>query len=275
MEYLQPNYKNKSLPVYSSVQKKRKVLAVSHFHEGIELIRVNNGKVECYLGKEKCLCSRGDIIFVPPNKVHSVLSVSEDAEIQGVVFDLHSVIGKNSEIPVDLILNKDRVNTSFYLNGSKQNVTVNKLFCEIIDKYSDESLTYELEMKALLCKLTAFLVQLYHADFEEIKELDRLRPVIKYIKENYKETIYISELSNMLNICNDHLIRLFNEIMGITPAKYINNVRLEEAQKLLTNTSMTVTEISYAVGFSSVNYMSKVFKEVFELTPSLYRKNNR
>ncbi len=275
MEYLQPKYKDRNIPIYSSIQKGRKVLAISHFHEGIELIKVNSGKVECYLGKEKHLCSKGDIIFVPSNAVHSVLSMSENAEIQGVVFDLWAVSGQNSTIPIDLILNKDRVNMTFYQYGSEMNGIIGGLFCKIIDKYSTQSMTYELEMRALLCELTAVLVKFYYADFDEINEINRLQPIIRYIKENYKEIIHISELSGMLNVCNDHLIRLFNGTIGITPTKYINNVRLEEAQKLLTNTDMSVTEISYTVGFSSVNYMSKVFKEIFGLTPSRYRKNNR
>ena len=51
----------------------------------------------------------------------------------------------------------------------------------------------------------------------------------------------------------------------------MNNVRLEEMQKLLANTDKSITEISYMVGFSNINYMSKVFKGVFGLTPTQYR----
>ncbi len=275
MEYLQPKYKNRSIPIYSSIQKNRKVLAISHFHNGIEIIRINSGEVECFLGKEKYICAKGDIVFVPPNSIHSVLSLSENAEIQGVVFDISAVTGQNPSVPIDVILNKDRVKKTVYRNNTELNSIINQIFCEIVDKYSVTDFAYELEMRALLCKLTAVLVKEYYIALDEIKEFNRLKPVIQYIKENYKEPIRISELSSLLNVCDDHLIRLFNEAVRITPARYINNVRLEKAQKLLIDTDMSITEISYSVGFSGVNYMSKVFKEVFGLTPIRYRKNNR
>ena len=274
MEYLQPHYKSIGIPIYCTKQSGRKVLAIPHFHEGIEIIRVNSGEVECSIGKENYLCCKGDILFVPPKSVHGVLSISNDAEIQGAVFDMSAVIGPNSSVPVDLILNKDRIKMPFYRDGSEFNNRINKIFSEIVDRYNISNIKYELEMRALLCKLTAELVDFYYDGFDEIKEIDRLQPVIRYIKENYRETISISDLSKLLNVCNDHLIRLFNDTIGITPTKYINNVRLEEMQKLLTNTDISITEISYMVGFSSASYVSKVFKEIFGVTPSQYRNKS-
>ena len=274
MEYLQPHYKNISIPIYCTIQKGRKVLAVPHFHEGIEIIRVNCGEVECSIGKENYICCKGDILFVPPNSVHGVLAITNDAEIQGAVFDISAVIGAKSGVPIGLILNKDRIKMPFLKNGSEFNDRINKLFCEIINMYGITNIKYELEMRAILSKLTAELIDFYYAGFDEIKEIDRLQPVIQYIKENYSDSICVSDLSKLLNVCNDHLIRLFSDTIGITPMKYINNVRLEEMQKLLTNTDISITEISYMVGFSNVNYMARVFKGVFGLTPSQYRKKS-
>lgn len=275
MEYLKPKYKSKSMPVYCSVQKHRTVLAIPHFHEGIELIRVNRGETECYIGTEKYILCKDDMVFVPPGSVHSVTSKSENAEIQGVVFEISTVMNENSNIPIDLILNKDRIRSHVHLCGSRFNNTLNKLFCEIINHYDISDLKYELEMRALLCKLTAELIDFYYADFEEIKEMGRLQPILEYIGDNYKETVCISDLSRLLNVCDDHLIRLFKKTLGITPVKYIINVRLDEMQKLLINTDMSVTDISFELGFSSVNYMSKVFKDAFGITPSQYRRKNR
>lgn len=274
MEYLQPHYASIGVPIYCTKQSGRWVLAIPHFHEGIEIIRVNTGEVECSIGKKNYICTKGDIVFVPPYSVHSVLSVSDDAEIQGAVFDISAVIGPNAYAPIDLILNKDRIKMPFHRLGSELNDRINALLREILDRYQISNIQCELEMRAILCKLTAELVGFYYASFDEIREIGRLQPVIGYIRENYKYSIRTSDLSKLLNVCNDHLIRLFNGTMGITPTKYINNVRLEEMQKMLVHSDASITEISYMVGFSSVNYMSKVFKEAFGLTPSQYRKRS-
>lgn len=154
------------------------------------------------------------------------------------------------------------------------NTRVGKCFQNAVDLYSDKRITYELDIKSVLCNLLSLVVSEYYIDSDDIEKCDRLIPVMDYIKCNYKEQIHISELSGILNICDDHLIRLFRETIGITPMKYINKIRLVEAQKMLVNTDYSVTEISYRVGFSNIGYFSKVFTDVFKQTPSQYRRKN-
>ena len=171
-------------------------------------------------------------------------------------------------------MNKDRIQVPVFRYGTDINKKIEAVFRDTVHLYDVETITYELEMKAAICHLLSLIVGEYYVDNNEMKEYDRLIPVMNYIKDNYKERIHISQLSTILNICDDHLIRLFKETIGITPMKYINRVRLEEAQKLLVNTECSVTEISFVVGFSNVSYFSKLFTDVFELTPSRYRKKN-
>jgi AraC-like DNA-binding protein len=53
---------------------------------------------------------------------------------------------------------------------------------------------------------------------------------------------------------------------------FINDVRIEQALKLLINSDLSITEISYKVGFSSVNYFSNIFKANLKMSPNQYRK---
>ena len=84
-----------------------------------------------------------------------------------------------------------------------------------------------------------------------------------------------SELGGLLNVCNDHFIRLFRSATNKTPVAYIRDFRLQEALKLLLDGDLSVTDIASAVGFSSGNYMTRVFRSAFHMTPLQYRKNNR
>ena len=272
MYYLSPRYKNINVPVYITEQKVRKSVARSHFHKSMEVIRVNEGKIECCIGTKKYECVKGDIVFVPPYALHSVISLVDNTAIQGIVFKPSLAFGENSTISVDNILNKDRIKTPVLRFGTEINHKIQDAFFDTVNQYDNEKITYELDMKASICRLLSLIIQEYYVDNNEMEEYDRLVPVMEYIKKNYKERLYISELSEILNICDDHLIRLFKGTIGITPMKYINGVRLEEAQKLLVNTEYSVTDISFAVGFSSVSYFSKIFAEVFEMSPSTYRK---
>lgn len=69
-----------------------------------------------------------------------------------------------------------------------------------------------------------------------------------------------------------YLYRIFKKEFGVTPIKYINDLKLTKAKEFLTNSSMDVTEISEALGFYSVHYFSKCFKEKENITPLEFRK---
>lgn len=100
-------------------------------------------------------------------------------------------------------------------------------------------------------------------------EIDTLQ---EYIREHYAEKITLERLSDLVNINKYYLIRLFKQQTGLSPIDYLIHVRLEEAEKLLTKTTITVSEISDQVGFHSPSHFSKTFKENNHFTPSAYRK---
>jgi AraC family transcriptional regulator len=60
--------------------------------------------------------------------------------------------------------------------------------------------------------------------------------------------------------------------MSVTPHVYLANLRLERARKLLTNTSLPISEISASVGYQSQSHFTKIFKSVTGLPPRLYRE---
>ncbi|WP_124058342.1 helix-turn-helix domain-containing protein [Vaginisenegalia massiliensis] len=93
-----------------------------------------------------------------------------------------------------------------------------------------------------------------------------------YIREHFAEKITLEQLSDLVNINKYYLIRLFKQQTGLSPIDYLIHVRLEEAEKLLTQSSVTISSISDIVGFHSPSHFSKTFKESNHCTPSAYRK---
>ena len=75
-----------------------------------------------------------------------------------------------------------------------------------------------------------------------------------------------------MDINKYYLIRLFKQQTGLSPIDYLIHVRLEEAEKLLAKSNITVSDISDRVGFHSPSHFSKTFKENNHCTPSQYRK---
>lgn len=94
----------------------------------------------------------------------------------------------------------------------------------------------------------------------------------EYIKEYYKSNIRAHEVADIINISPNYFSSLFNQQTGKSFNEYINDLRIEEAKKLLSETPFKVHEIAELVGFKEYKYFVKVFKEFTNLTPMTYRK---
>lgn len=82
------------------------------------------------------------------------------------------------------------------------------------------------------------------------------------------ENFGIAELCELLNISRTQLHRKLKKLTGLSTSHYIRSLRLKTARELFADPSLNVSEVAFAVGFSSAAYFSKVFKEQFGISPS-------
>ena len=82
---------------------------------------------------------------------------------------------------------------------------------------------------------------------------------------------FSSLLSEKLHLNYDSISELFTELEGVTLEKYIITQRLEKVKELLVYTEFTLTEIAYITGFSSINHLSRQFKELTGLSASHFK----
>lgn len=80
-----------------------------------------------------------------------------------------------------------------------------------------------------------------------------------------------NELAKLLGTSRTQLHRKLKKITGLSTSNLINKVRLAEAKKLLVSTNLTISEIAYAVGYSSLSYFTKNFTKEFQKSPSEFR----
>ena len=81
-------------------------------------------------------------------------------------------------------------------------------------------------------------------------------------------------LAAELNMSRTKMFSFFKAALGITPNDFTLNLKMEEAARMLVGTpDANISEISYALGFSSPRYFSRCFKAYYNLSPQQYRKN--
>jgi AraC-like DNA-binding protein len=81
------------------------------------------------------------------------------------------------------------------------------------------------------------------------------------------------DLAARCGFSHSYFCKYFKSTVGETPIEYLNTVRINKAYELVMNTKMPITEISFAVGYSSLNYFSRQFKKYTNSSPKDVRKN--
>lgn len=106
-------------------------------------------------------------------------------------------------------------------------------------------------------------------------ENDTVRPVRKakeYIQSHYSEPLTLEGISEMVGLSTAYFSALFKKTEGEGFAKYLINVRIEQAKVLLRETNLPVTEICRRVGYNDLRHFTHTFERATEVKPSVYRK---
>ena len=99
----------------------------------------------------------------------------------------------------------------------------------------------------------------------------RIKRIQDYLRAHMDENPTTTDLAHAAQISPSHLIRLFGEATGLTPRRYLFELRIERAKELLSTTQMPISEIALEVGFFDQSHLNRVFKRIHGVTPGLYR----
>lgn len=98
---------------------------------------------------------------------------------------------------------------------------------------------------------------------------------IELMESNLEQPLSTTELAAMVKLSPRQLERLFRTHLRTTPTLYYQQIRLKAGYELLRQTTLSVLEVSTAVGFSSTDYFSRRFRVLFGFTPTASRKQQR
>ena len=118
----------------------------------------------------------------------------------------------------------------------------------------------------------ALLFDFFHTLFRQIspQHADRISPALDYIESHYTEPMDVAQLAGLCALSESQFYDAFKKKVGMSPIRYRNHLRVLQAQFLLESGEITHQEIGQMLGFESIHYFSRVFKEHTGIAPSQY-----
>jgi AraC family transcriptional regulator len=94
---------------------------------------------------------------------------------------------------------------------------------------------------------------------------------IRFICERYNEPLSLADIASSAILSRFHFCRLFKDVTGVTPGRFLSAVRIYQAKRMLVNTRMNVTDIAFAVGYNSLGSFSNHFADSVGISPGRFR----
>ena len=111
-------------------------------------------------------------------------------------------------------------------------------------------------------------------EVEDPISTESVRRAVALMEDHIETLITVEAIAKRIGISRRKLERQFVSSLGATPKQYYVTMRMRRARKLLLETKLAVTEISFRCGYMSTSQFSNEFKAIYELSPLHYRREN-
>ena len=248
-----------------------------HWHPEIEIIYVQNGSVDCYIGTEKFVLTQGYGLFVNSGVLHRY-EAKDNNLMPNIVFATRVFGEAQSRIITKYVKPILDSNISFQILSPHiewQNNILNTL--KKIFELQNQNGSFEFETLINLFELWKIFydnIQLkseYQPKSRENLHRSQLQIMMQFIHSNYNKNITLSDIASAVYISKNSALQVFQKGINIPPISYLIQYRLARAAELILSTDKTITSIALETGFENVGYFCRKFKEHYLMTANDYR----
>lgn len=290
--YRMVDNRNDNLPIFIRKYQAENLTTVFHGHESIQVNYVLHGSLIHMINQSSYDLVKGDIFIIPPYVPHRLAfkencgcEVIELEFLPEFIFGDHATM-ENIETIFDFayiepfLVSECEVKPRLNLAGKAQ-TDVESMFDSLLLEYTERKSSFLLAMKAIVLSLLVYVGRCFQEDINdnESRQLfDRHRTAItsavQYINENFTEDVSIEKAARVAMLSQSYFSYLFKSMTNKTFVEYLNELRIQEAMKLLKNTNKRVVDICFESGFKNVNHFNRTFKNYSGISPMQYRNAN-
>lgn len=248
-----------------------------HFHPEIELVYVNKGKGKRHIGNHLSYFNNSQLVLIGSNLPHiGYIDRLTTNGSETLIQFLPDFLGKDFfKIPemaaIDALFERAK-------KGIRFNIEIKQRIGAKIEKL------VELEGATRITSFIEILNDLATTDdytllnangyaFESThQDSDKIEMVYKHINKNFKEHISLDEIAELVSMTVPAFCRYFKKTTGKTFTKLVNEYRVVHATKLLAESNMSITDVSFECGFNNFSHFNKLFKEFTGKSASIYRR---
>lgn len=247
-----------------------------HMHDMYELYYLYEGERMYFIRDRSYLILPGDLVLINRRELHAT-SDSDKLGHARVVMNFSDSFLESVKDDAPFLLDAFTHATPVLRLDLPTRRFVEDILGKMILEAKETHLGQTFALRHFLIELllfTARFVRLHPVTSpEHVSPLHRkISTIVRFINTHFAEPMRLEELAERFEISPAYLSRMFKEITGFSLVEYVNLVRVQEAQRLLTETKVKVIVIAEQVGFGSLVQFGRVFRQITKTTPLRYRQ---
>lgn len=250
------------------------ISAHRHSKEGYEFHYTESGSGRAIVDDQVLEIKKGMLYVTGPGIVHEQYSNENDPIIEYCLYLECSRIQTGSPGVVRLFLD-----THYWMGEDQEHVY--NLLRRLIEENRNHDIDTELMSEALIRQIIILITRMYRHGISNHRSTQTFfknmsisyMPMIDDAFCYQYQNLTLSSLANMLDLSVRQTQRLLKKNYGKTFTQKLTEARTAAATSMLSNTNMSITEISERLGYSSIEYFSNVFRRVMGMSPRDYRLN--
>lgn len=246
-----------------------------HYHPEFELTYIVKGSGYRIVGNTYEYFKEGDLVLLGSNLPHTWTGKSNQASHSEAI-----VIQFSSEMFHSLLVYEEAEHVFNMLKDAAMGLnfkSTNEIVKKIDKVLSSNRFEKIINLILLLNKLSKESYKIISPNsFHTIvskKNESRINKVCLFIQHNYNKKLTLQQLADLIHVTESNFCKFFKKTTGKTYTDYLNEIRINEACRLLELTEMTISEIVFEIGFENQSYFNRVFATKKKQTPSQYRKS--
>lgn len=231
---------------------------------------VYGGSANIRINSEIIHVTSGDVVFLKRGSYHEFFVDSKNG--------MRTLEVKFRTEDSELIALLDKISTCIRDEGER----LFGIFSQIVMEGYRQVFPYKAMSNALLLECIALMVRISQS--EKISSLDATSPstsdrskqsqlvadVTEYISLNIGKHITINDIAKGCGYSSDYLYRVIKRETGRTAVQFVNNLKFKQAKRMIQHTELSLSEIAWDLGFSSLQYFSRFFRQHAGVSPSEY-----
>ncbi len=196
----------------------------------------------------------GDIIYLPKTEVYDVTMSDPQCTVLCIDFETVYPLGF----------------APFLIRSGNTRLLRNRFF-EAERIWQMKRTGWNAECMAVTYRILSELQRIASMKYCPSEKLERIAPGVDYLHQHFNDsTVSVERLAALCGFHPRYFAKVFNEVYGISPKKYITQLRMDRARELILSNRYSVSQISQLTGYSDIYHFSKVFKQENGVSPAGY-----